>query len=308
MRIGVNVAIGPDGPQAHREVVEEVRAAADAGLDTAWWPQLPPFPGIAPWDALTSIAATAVEVGRIGLGTSVVVSHARHPLALATQALTTQAISGNRLTLGLGTSHAAVAEAVYGADFTGPARHLREYLDVLGPALRGEPVDHHGERIAATGTVEVPGAEPPSVVLAALGPVMLRLAGELTDGTITTWSGVRAVGEHVVPRLTKAAAEAGRPAPRVIVNVSVSVTDDPAAARAYVAERFGLAGSFPSYRRMLDLDGLPGPADAAVVGPEDEVAAALARYADAGATELLPSVFGPAPDRARTLALLASSA
>ncbi len=218
MQVGVNVAIGPDGPPTHDEVVAEVRAAAGAGLATAWWPQLPPVPGIAPWDALTSIAATAVAVEGIGLGTSVVVSYARHPLALATQALTVQAVSGNRLTLGIGTSHAAIVEGAYGLPFDRPARHLREYLEALGPALRGEPVDYHGETTTAVGTVAIPGATAPSVVLAALGPVMLRLAGELADGTIATWGGPRAIGDVIVPGLSAAAAAAGRGAPRVIVN------------------------------------------------------------------------------------------
>jgi alkanesulfonate monooxygenase SsuD/methylene tetrahydromethanopterin reductase-like flavin-dependent oxidoreductase (luciferase family) len=137
---------------------------------------------------------------------------------------------------------------------------------------------------------------------------MLRLAGELADGTVTTWAGPRAVGEHVVPRLSAAAEAVGRPAPRVIVNLPVSVTSDPAGARGYVAERFGMAGDLPSYRRMLDHDGFDGPADAVIVGDEDAVAAAIGRFPDIGATEFLPSVFGPPADRARTLALLSSLA
>lgn len=308
LRIGLNVAIGLDGPPTHAEVVAEVRAAAAAGLAAAWWPQLPPVPGLAPWDSLTSIAATAAVVDGIDVGTSVVVSYARHPLALAMQALTAQAISGNRLTLGLGTSHGPIVEGVYGASFDRPARHLREYLAVLGPALRGEPVDVHGETVTAAGTVAIPGAEPPSLVLAALGPALLRLAGELADGTLVTWAGLHAVSDTVVPRIARAAADAGRPAPRVIVNVPVCVTDDADGARALAAERFGAAGQFPSYRRMLDLDGLDGPADAVLVGTEEQVAAALARYGEAGATELLPALFGAPPDRARTLALLAELA
>jgi F420-dependent oxidoreductase-like protein len=308
VRIGLNVAVGPDGPPTHAEILDEVRAAADAGLATAWWPQLPPFAGIAPWDALTSIAAVGAEVPEIGLGSAVVVSYAQHPLALAAQALSTQAIVGNRLTLGVGTSHAAVVEGVFGTAFHEPARYLREYLAILGPALRGEPVDHHGDLVTGVGAVQIPGATPPCLVVAALGPVMLRLAGELADGTVTTWAGPRAVGEHVVPRLSAAAEAAGRPAPRVIVNLPVSVTSDPAGARGYVAERFGMAGDLPSYRRMLDHDGFDGPADAVIVGDEDAVAAEIGRFPDIGATEFLPSVFGPPADRARTLALLSSLA
>ena len=306
--IGLNVAIGPDGPQRHEEIVAEVAEAAAAGLVNAWWPQLPPLDGVTPWDALTSIAATGAIVPTIGLGTSVVVSYAQHPLTLARQALTTQATVGGRLRLGLGTSHAPLVEQAYGLSFDRPARHLAEFLDVLLPALRGEAVDVHGDTVTAVGRIAIPAAAPPTVLLAALGPALLRLAGERTGGTIATWSGPRAIEEWVVPELQEAAAAAGRPAPQVVVNLPVSVTDDADAARRFVAERFGMAEQLPSYRRMLDREGVDGPADLAVVGNEAAVAAAIVRLADVGATEFLASTFGTPTDRARTLALLADLA
>jgi len=306
MEIGVNVAIGPDGPQRHDEIVAEVRAAADAGLTNAWWPQLPPLDGVAPWDALTSIAVAGAAVPHIGLGTSVVVSYAQHPLTLARQALTTQAIVGGRLTLGVGTSHAPLVEQAYGLSFDRPARHLREFLAVLGPALAGDAVDLRGATVSAAGRIGIPGATAPSVLLAALGPALLRLAGEVADGTITTWSGPRTVGDWIVPRLHEAAA--GRSAPRVVVNLPVTVTDDPDGARSFVAARFGLAGQLPSYRAVLDREGVDGPADLVIAGDEAHVAAAIRRFADVGSTEFLASTFGPPADRARTLALLAELA
>jgi F420-dependent oxidoreductase-like protein len=307
MEIGLNVAVGMDAPQTHAEIVAEVQQAAALGLDTAWWPQLPPFPGLAPWDALTSLAATGAAVDGIGLGTAVAVTYPHHPLALAGQALSAQAITGgNRLTLGLGPSHAMVVEGVYGLSRAAPARHVREYLEILGPALRGEAVDVAGTTLIGRGTVRIPGAEAPSVVLAALGPRLLAIAGELADGTVTTWAGPRAIGDHVVPALVATAERAGRPAPRVIANVVISVTSDPDAARAFVADRFGPAGQMPSYRRMMDLDGHEGAADAALVGDEATVTAGVAALAEAGATELLASVFGSSADRTRTLELLAT--
>lgn len=308
MRIGLNVAIGPDGPQRHDEIVAEVSEAAAAGLANAWWPQLPPLDGVAPWDALTSIAATGAAVPGIGLGTSVVVSYAQHPLTLARQALTTQAIVGGRLTLGVGTSHAPLVEQAYGLSFERPARHLREFLAALVPALRGEAVDVHGDTVTAVGRVAIPDAPPPPVLLAALGRSMLRLAGEAADGTITTWSGPRVVEEWIVPTLQAAAASAGRPTPQVVVNLPVAVTDDPDGARRFVAERFGMAGQLPSYRAVLAREGVAGPADLAIVGDEDHVTASVRRFAEIGATEFLASTFGALADRKRTLSLLAELA
>lgn len=307
MEIGINVALGVDGPQHHEEVVAEVRAAADAGLAAAWWPQLPPFAGIAPWDALTSIAVAGAAVGGIRLGTAVVVTHAQHPLTLARQALTAQAVTGGRLTLGIGPSHAAIVEHVYGGSFDHPLRNTREFLGALLPALAGEAVDVTGATTTARGQLVLPGAAAPTVLLAALGPAMLQLAGELADGTVTTWTGPRTVGEWIVPRIHAAAAGRARP-PRVVVNLPVAVTDDPTGTRTALTARFGMAGQFPSYRAVLDREGVDNPADLAIVGDEGDVAAAIRRFAELGATEFVASVVGSPAERARTLEVLAGLA
>jgi F420-dependent oxidoreductase-like protein len=306
MEIGINVALGVDGPQRHGEIVAEVRAAAAAGLAAAWWPQLPPFEGVAAWDALTSLAVAGAGVPDIRLGTSVVVTHAQHPVTLARQALTAQAVVGGRLTLGIGPSHAPIVKHVYGQSFDRPLRHVREFLAVLVPSLAGEPVDVTGEAITAHAHLQVPDAPPPSLLLAALGPAMLRLAGELADGTITTWTGPRTVAEWIVPRVQEAAA--GRPAPRVVVNLPVAVTDDPDGTREALAVRFGMAGQFPSYRTVLDREGVEHPAELAIVGDEEAVAKEIRRFADLGATEFVASAVGTPGDRARTLTVLADLA
>jgi F420-dependent oxidoreductase-like protein len=294
MRIGLNVnemGVPLDG------VVAGVRAAAEAGMSGAWLGQRPG------WDALTTLALAGREVPDIPLGTAIVPSYPRHPLVLAAQALTTQAATGNRLTLGVGTSHRHIVEGQFGLSFERPARHLREYLTALQPLLRGESVAYRGETLAATGQVLAPGAEPPSVLVGALGPAMLKVAGELTDGTVTVWAGPRALADHVVPAITKAAA--GRPDPRVVALTIVSVTGDPDARRAEIAQQLGQAGSQPSYRAILDREGAAGPVDTAVLGDERTVTAGLRRLADAGATELIAYPLGPAEDQSRTLRLLA---
>ncbi|MFO7280702.1 MAG: TIGR03564 family F420-dependent LLM class oxidoreductase [Thermoanaerobacterales bacterium] len=299
MRISTTVGLQLHGPQTLDDVVDEVRHAATLGLHGAWWSQT------FGWDALTAIAVTGRAVGDLAvLGTAVVPTYPRHVLALAGQALTTQAAVGGRLVLGVGPSHAPVVEGALGLAYDRPARHTREYLSALVPLLAGSPVDVRGELVRATGATPVPGAAPPPVLLAALGPVMLRIAGELADGTIVTWVTERSLDAHVVPRVTAAAEAAGRPRPQVVVSLPVALTDDPDAARAWVADRFGAANDLPSYRAVLDREGVAGVEDVVVAGPEGAVRRAVDRLAGAGATELVAVPVGPPDQVERTLALL----
>jgi F420-dependent oxidoreductase-like protein len=297
MRIGI-AADDSFGPVTLDETVRKVQAAAAAGFATAWWAQL------FNWDALTTIAVVGAQVPGIALGTAVVPTYPRHPLMLASQALTVQAAVGNRLRLGIGPSHRALMEDLYGYSYERPARHVREYLTALGPLLRGESVSYQGETVRAVGQLQVPGAEAPSVLLAALGPAMLKIAGELTDGTITAWTGPRTIAGHIIPTIRDAARAAGRPEPQIVANGLISVTSDPDGARVLVAERFGMAGQTPSYRAMFDREGVAGPADLVMVGDETAVERQLRRYAEAGVTEFLAYPFGSAEEQARTIDLL----
>ena len=240
------------------------------------------------YDALTLLAVVGREVGGIELGTAVVPTYPRHPIVLAGQALTTQAAVGGRLALGVGLSHRIVIEGMYGYSFERPARHMREYLAVLLPLLRGEAVSFQGETLKATtmGPLEQKAAAPP-VLLAALAPAMLRLAGGVADGTVTWMTGPSTVRDHIVPSISRAAKEAG-------------------AARERAASTFSIYGQLPSYRAMLDREGAAGPADVAIVGDEDAVAAGLSGLADVGATEAIAAPFGSGEERRRTADLLAS--
>jgi F420-dependent oxidoreductase-like protein len=261
-------------------------------------------------DALTALAVIGYEVPGIELGTAVVPTYTRHPLMLAGQALTVQAASGNRLALGIGLSHQVVIEGVFGYSFDRPARHMREYLSVLGPSLRGEQVEFEGSTVTARpmAPLKVAGAEPCPVLVAALAPVMLKVAGELADGTVTWMVGAKTLSSHIVPSITASATAAGKPNPRVVVGLPLCVTADVEQARATAAKVFAIYGHLPSYRAMLDLEGAEGPADAALVGDEETVAAEIARLADAGATDLAAPPFGSAEERQRTFALLSDLA
>jgi len=271
--------------QSLPDLVSRVASAKEAGFPSAWVPQ------VFGLDALTALAVAGHEVGGIDLGTAVVPTYPRHPMVLAAQALTTQAASSGRLTLGIGLSHKMVVENMWGISFDKPARHMEEYLSVLMPLLADKTVAFTGDTIKAMGQLQAKDVDPPSVVVAALGPKMLGLAGTLTDGTITWMTGPKTIGAHIVPRLTEAADAAGKPTPRVVVGLPVAITDDEQAARERAATVFSIYGQLPSYRAMLDREGAEGPADVAIVGNESSVRAQIEEVFAQGATEFLVAPF-----------------
>ena len=298
MRIGIFAGHTANGPID--TTVAAARAAADDGFATFWLPQ------IFGMEALIALAVVGREVTGIELGTAVVPTYPRHPVTLAQEALTTQAISGGRLVLGIGLSHQPVIEGMFGLSFDRPLRHMREYLDVLVPLLREGSVSAAGATITGRAALDVKGATPPPVLLAALGPKMLELAGSVVDGTVTWMTGPATIEAHVVPVITAAAAAAGRAAPRVGVGLPVCVTGDIDAARERAASLFEIYGTLPSYRAMLDREGAAGPADVALIGDEETVRAQVDRLASIGATEFVANIFGSAEERDRTRVFLQS--
>jgi F420-dependent oxidoreductase-like protein len=296
MKIGVMFDVG----QSVDDVIAQVESLHDAGLDSAWTSQ------IFGYDALTLLAVVGREVPDIELGTAVVPTYPRNPVMLAGQALTVQAAIGGRLTLGIGLSHQVVIENVFGQSFDRPARHMREYLEILMPTLLGEQVAFTGETLKAAtfGPLEIEAAAPP-VLVAALGPTMLGLAARLASGTVTWMTGPSTIESHVVPVIREAATEAGRGEPRVAVGLPVCVTSDVAAAREKAAELFAIYGSLPSYRAMLDREGAAGPADVAIVGTKDEVFAQVRRFADIGSSDFVGAPFGTADEIMASVGALA---
>jgi len=301
MRIGI--AVGDvRGPVSPDDLVGQVRAVASAGLAQAWVAQA------FAWDALVGITVAGAHVPGVGLGTAIVPTPQRHPLVLASQALSVQAATGNRLTLGIGTGIASMVGPMFGLPTDRPARRMREYLSVLRPLLQGKEVAHRSETLTAVGVVHVPEAAPPPVLLAALSPAMLRIAGELTDGAVTWMTGPKTLAGHVMPALAAAASTSDRSALRLVAGVLVCVTDDETGVRQRLSRDFGLAGQVPEYRAVLDREGAAGPADVAVVGDEDAVTRGLRRYGDAGVTDLMAAPYGSPAEQARTLAVLADLA
>ena len=287
MKLGIlagaaGVTVSP--PTLEGQLQEVVTAEAD-GFDS-WWTTH----GIGA-DALTLLALAGQRTQRIEFGTGVVpLRLPRHPVTMAQQALTTQAAAHGRLVLGLGALSRPSMEDWGLASAGGPEVLMREYLSVLRALVKDGAVDFQGQMFRVKAELRVPDAGPFPIMVAALGPVMLRVAGELSDGTVTWMVGRKTLETHIVPRMAAAAEAARRSVPRICAGVPVAVTDDPAAARAASAA-FQWYGDVPHYRRMLDIEGVDGPADVAVTGNEAEVEAQLHAYADAGATDLLASVF-----------------
>lgn len=272
--------VGPYAIGSLDVIVDGIRRADADGFPTVWTHQ-----AFGP-DPFVAMAVAAGEAPRIEIGTALVPAVLRHPQALAAEALTAQAATGGRLTLGIGMSHPHVVEGRLGMSYERPAEYMREYLEALLPLLRGEPADVRGRRVTMIGGLDVGDIKPPPVLLGALAPHMLKLAGRLADGTITAAAGPRGLAEHIVPSITKAAADAGRPPPRIVATVVVCITDDPDAARRRIAATSKPYASFPVFKAMLEREGVASQVDVGIVGDEAYARAKAQRLIDAGATDV----------------------
>jgi 5,10-methylenetetrahydromethanopterin reductase len=280
------------------DAVARARRARDAGFGTLWYPQ------VAGFDALVTLAVVAREVPDLRVATGVVPIQGRHPLPLALAALTVADAAGpGRFTLGLGVTHPALSEGWFGVPYRGIVDVCAETLTALEGLLSGERrADLDGEHLSVHAATSLT-TEAPGVLLAALGPRMVDLAGARTDGTLTWMTGPVGVG-RIAPRLQAAAAAVGRPAPRVAVGIPVCVTDDAAAARTRLEPLMERSATMPSYRRQVDGEGVDSPVDLVVLGDEDEVVAHLDRFVEAGMTELCVNAVGAPAEKERTAAFL----
>jgi F420-dependent oxidoreductase-like protein len=301
MRIGLSGG----GASVDKIIQHAERAEAD-GFTSIW------YPGGLGGDPLIGIALAGRATSTIELGTAILQTYTAHPVLQAGRALAVaEAMGRPGFTLGIGPSHQPVIEDAFGLSFAHAGRHTEEYTKVLAPLLRGEGVSFDGEdfRVRA-GRRPSPPAQPVSLMVSALAPRLLRVAGELTDGTILWMGNARAIEAHVAPRIRAAAEAAGRPAPRIVAGLPVAVCDDEAEARATADAAFSVYGTLVNYRRLLDHGGAAGPGAAAIVGDEKSVTAQIEDLFAAGATDFWAAPFPVGSDRsasrARTRALLAS--
>lgn len=281
MRIGIGIGEISGVPATLDNIVAQAQRAERDGFASGW------FANIFGFDAIMAAALCGRQTSRIELGTAVVPTYPRHPTAMAQQALSAQAACAGRFALGIGLSHQLVIEGMLGLSFAKPYSHMREYMAVLAPLIRTGSVSYQGEEFRVNANLAVPGATPCPILLAALAPKMLALAGSEGDGTITWMTGPKTLREHTMPRITEAAAKAGRPAPRVVVGLPIALTTEIAAAREAAARIFQIYGALPSYRAMLDREGVEGPADVAIVGDASAVGEQVDRLRSIGVTDYL---------------------
>jgi F420-dependent oxidoreductase-like protein len=285
MRIGL--MIGPERGRYRTKVQRlqaDARWAEEAGLTTVWIPQIPDE-----FDALTAAVLVGTETSRIEIGTAVVPVQPRHPIALAQQILSVQAVCEGRLSVGLGVSHHWVIDEMLGLPYEHPVPTMRSYLDVLDQALRGPgPVDVENEFFRVHNPLDITDVATTPILLAALGPLMLKLCGERADGTILWMADERAIGSHIVPSLTGAAAAAGRPAPRVVAGIPVCLCadDEIDVAVARTNRILSEAEMSPNYQKLLERGDARTVGDILVAGSEATIDRRLRSFADAGVTDV----------------------
>jgi 5,10-methylenetetrahydromethanopterin reductase len=289
IRIGLGVADAGNTPLD--DLVGQVKAAEDAGFHSVW------IPNIFGMDAMTLCALAGRETSRIELATAVVPTYSRHPMYCAQQAASTQAACDGRFVLGLGPSHKIVIEDMLGLSYAKPARHVREYVSIVTQLLEKGETQFEGEAYQVKARLSVACGKPPPVIIGALGPLMRKIAGSLCDGTITWMTGPITLENEVGPGVRAAAEAAGRPAPRIVAGVPVVLTDDADGARETAAQSFAMYGMLPSYRAMLDAEGVDGPGGLTLAGDEKAIEAGIRRYAEAGVTDFHAAIFPHGSDR-----------
>lgn len=283
MRIGLQ--LGPER-RPDVKVVKLIESAVDAeakGFATAWMPQLPND-----FDALTAIAIMGQATSTIEFGTAVLPLQSRHPVAMAQQVLSTQAVTKGRLTLGVGPSHHWIVEDMFGLPYEKPAKLVRDYVEVLNAAFAGPgPVDVENDTFRVHNPMEITDLTPTPILLAALAPLMLKIAGEKADGTILWLADAKTIEGHIVPKISAAAAGVGKPAPRVVAGIPVVVCrdEDVGGARQWANVALGHAEYSPNYQRLLEHGEIKDVGDMLIAGSEADVLAGLKRYRDAGATD-----------------------
>jgi len=280
------------------ESVARARLAERLGYESVWVTQLPDAR-----DASLVIAAYAAATGKVKLGTGVLPLYPRHPTAMTQMAATLDELTHGRFILGLGVSHKVTVEGMWGMRLESPVDAMREYLDIVRTSLRDGGCDFEGRYFTARWRYSGPRPDSLPIMISALNPRMLELAGELTDGIVLWMCAPQYIERHVIPAVRAGREKAGKSMEgfEVVAAVPVSLTSDRAGAQEVFRRTVGTYSALPYYRKMLDASGYaeqlaagdPTNAmldDLAGLGDERQVRDAVRRYREAGVT--LPAV-GP---------------
>jgi 5,10-methylenetetrahydromethanopterin reductase len=302
MKYGIMTGSGFDPDPTFSGLITNAKRLEKMKFDSLWMANHYSFDAI---NVLTTIGSFTSD---IELGTAVVPSYPRHPVAMAQQTLTATAACKGRFTLGIGLSHHYFIKGELGIEFSTPAKHMDEYLNVMMPLLSVAQVNTEGDIFSVNTHLDIPESVKPQVLVAALGPKMLDIAGRYADGTTLWQTGPITIEQHTIPAISKAAAATGRPAPRIVAGMPVVLTNQTQKARDDISEILKLYGEIPSYRAMLDREGANGPGDIALVGNEQELRKQFQQLEDIGVTDLNAVLIGVDGGESyeRTLNFLAS--
>ena len=287
-----------------REAVEQIAQAERAGVPAAW-----ATGGAAGGaDLLPLFGAAAVSTERILLGTAIVHTWPRHPVVFAQEVLAIEDLAPGRFRLGLGPTGAARVEHVYGLTYDRPLAHLREYLTVLRSVLHEGSVDFEGEHVTARHRIRAPVSTP--IMASALRPRSFASCGELADGAISWVCPLAYLVGQALPAIRGGADRANREAPPLVAHVPVAVNTDTGAVYDLARERLAGFATVPFYQDMFSRAGYDvsgGYSDALlddliVTGTEEQVAAGLLRWIEAGMGEVLAQPLLDPDDRDGSIA------
>ncbi len=280
------IAIQEANPEAF---VAQVQAAEAAGVQSAW----ATMGGAGGVDMMPVYAVAAAQTERILLGSAIVHTWSRQPVAFAQEAMAIEGFGPGRFRLGIGPTTQFFVERMYGRPYSKPLTNLREYLQTVRALLHEGRVEFEGVHVSLRGRIN-PHAPVP-VMASALRPKSYELCGELADGAISWMSPLKYLEEIALPALQAGAASAGREAPPLVAHVPIAVTTDRDAARAMAREQLAMYANVPNYQGMFAAAGYEVAGsygddlldDLVVSGTEDEVVAGLQRWVEAGMGELI---------------------
>jgi F420-dependent oxidoreductase-like protein len=290
MPSGIVLFPNPQAANVVDDVVAQATRAYDIGVRQVWLAQQFDH------DAIALAGLVGAAVPGLGVGTSVVPINPRHPLIVASLAQTAQAASHGNFSLGLGLGAHEPERQAFGSLWPNTIQRLREHLTVLRSIFDTGSVAFAGDEISAQPgwPVRVAGGTPVPVYVAAMGPKALAVTGELADGTLPYLAGPRTIAEFIEPTIAKAAADAGRPKPRIIAAVPALVSDDVDSARNFAAEQLSFYEAIPSYQKVIAREGVESAAELAAIGSAASVRRQLQSYLDAGATDVVLSALNRA--------------
>ena len=294
MNIGLFIGgIGSAGTIS--EQINSLVAAEEEGFDSFWMAHIMDV------DVMSMMCIAAEKTSRIEIATAVTPTYLRHPIAMAQQALTLQTIAKGRFTLGLGVNHKPVVESRFGLKFDKPVRHVREYIEIVKDLFQEGQVNYEGKLFSANTAFTMKERHETQILLAALGPQMLKTAGEMADGSITWMTGPETIKSHTLPQLLDSAKKYGKPKPRLVAAVPVALTSDKGEGFNVASDYFHRYGQLPSYRAMLNREGIESPAEMAIVGNEEEIEKKFREYSEAGTSDLAVQIFPVGPNQKESI-------